>query len=260
MLYSITQCWCPPGPHSWIRTHTPNRWVPAPLSPISIKQAYRYLLVISGIPFGAVVRHPEFCLFVAFVYPDHDKHSITKFVTRLHPQGWIILKSVCSFPDYVDLAIGTCSVLIGIHNSTQSKVEPLLFWMPPTWHPLLLSLFICQPFNVSDYQVSYVCNNLLFDTAFESNGAIATLTSATMAASFPSGLVVLYYLHRRDSNLSCLNGSAVDSLYPQFDGSPNTNLFCGHFGIEFNCGDNCYVRSISPFKFASCSGFTNNLW
>jgi hypothetical protein len=53
---------------------------------------------------------------------------------------------------------------------------------------------------------------------------------------------------------------SLDSLCPQFDGSPNTNLFHCHFGMEFNCNNHTYVRVISPFKFALCFGFTDNLW
>ena len=71
-------------------------------------------------------------LFVAFIHLDHDGCSVTvtKFVTRLHPQGCIISRLVCSFPNHGNSVIATCSVLIGIQDSTQSKVEPLLFWMP----------------------------------------------------------------------------------------------------------------------------------
>ncbi len=32
----------------------------------------------------------KLCLLVAFIHLDHDGCSVTKFVTRLHPQGWII--------------------------------------------------------------------------------------------------------------------------------------------------------------------------
>ncbi len=202
-------------------------------------------------------------LFIAFIHSDHDGCSVTKFVTRLHPQGWIILKLVCSFSDYGDLVIGTCSVLIGIHDSTQLSVEPLLFCMPPTQRPLSLSSFIWQPFNVSDYQVSYARDDSFFDTTTETNGTVAILPSPTLSTSLPSGLIVSYYFHQRDGNSSSLNGFAMlslNSLCPQFNGSPNTNLFCGHFSIEFNCGDHHYVKAISPFKFMSCYGFTNNLW
>ncbi len=202
-------------------------------------------------------------LFIAFIHPDHDGCSVTKFVTRLHPQSWIISKLVCSFPNYGDLVVGTCSVLIGNHNCTQLKVEPLLFCMPPTWRSLSLSSFIWQPFNVSDYQVSYARDDPSFDTTTETNGTVATLPSPTLSASLPSGLIVLYHLHWHDGNSLSFNGSAVlslDSLYPQLDGSPNTNLFCTHFGVEFNCSDHHYLRAITPFEFASCYGFTNNLW
>jgi hypothetical protein len=116
---------------------------------------------------------------------------------------------------------------------------------------------------VSDYQVTYAHNNPSFDTTTETNGTVATLSSLTLSASLPSGLIAIYYLHWRDGNSLSLNGLAVlslDSLCPLFDGSPNTNLFCGRFGVEFNCSDQHYVRAISPFKFASCYGFTDNLW
>jgi hypothetical protein len=116
---------------------------------------------------------------------------------------------------------------------------------------------------VSDYQVSYAHNNPSFDTTTETNSSVATLPSPKLSASLPSGLIVLYYLHWRDGHSLSPNGLAVlslDSLCPQFDGSPNINLFRGHFGIKFNCGNHHYVRDISPFEFAPCHGFTNNLW
>jgi hypothetical protein len=134
--------------------------------------------------------------------------------------------------------------------------------MPTTRRPLSLSSFIWQPFNVSDYQVSYARDNPSFDITTETNGTVATLPSPTLSASLPSGLIALSYLHRRNGNSSSLNGLVVlslESLCPQFNGSPNTNLFWGHFGIEFNCGDHHYVRAVSPFEFASCYGFTDNL-
>jgi hypothetical protein len=46
-------------------------------------------------------------LFIAFVHPDHDGRSVTKFVAQLHPHGWIISKTQCSFPDYGNSVVGT---------------------------------------------------------------------------------------------------------------------------------------------------------
>jgi hypothetical protein len=40
-----------------------------------------------------------------------------------------------------DSVIRTTTVIAGIHNSTQSTVEPLLFKTPPTRCPLTLSSF-----------------------------------------------------------------------------------------------------------------------
>jgi hypothetical protein len=204
----------------------------------------------------------KLCLFIAFVHPDHNGHSMTRFVMQLHPQGWIISRTQCSFPDYGDSVIGTSLVLIGIHNSTQSRVESLMFKMPPTRRPLQLSLFIWQPFNKLEYQLSFACKDPLFDTN-DTNGTVATLPLPTLSDSIPAGLNVLYYLHWCESTSLSLIGSAVvslDSLCPQFDGSPNTNLFHCHFGVEFNCNNHTYVRAISSFEFALCFGFTDNLW
>jgi hypothetical protein len=193
-------------------------------------------------------------LFIAFVHPNQNGCSMTKFVAQLHPQGWIISRTQCSFPDYS--VVGTSLVLIGIHNSTQSKVDPLMFKMPPTRCPLPLSLFIWQPFNTLEYQLSFARSDPSFDTKY-TRGTVATLPLPTLSASIPAELTVLYNLHRRENNSSNLNGLAVislDSLCPQFDGSPNTNLFPYHFGVEFNCNNHTYFRAILPFKFASCFG------
>ncbi len=178
---------------------------------------------------------------------------MTKFVAQLHPQGWIISRTQCSFLDYGGSVVDTSLVLSEIHNSTQSKVDPLMFKMPPTRHLLPLSLFIWQPFNKLEYQLSFVCNNPSFNTN-DTRGTVATLPLPTLSASIPAGLTILYYLHWHENNSLSLNGLAVvslDSLCPQIDGSPNTNLFCFHFGMEFNCNNHTYVRAIMPFKLAS---------
>ncbi len=114
-----------------------------------------------------------------------------------------------------------------------------MFKMPPTWQPLPLSLLIWQPFDKSEYQLSFARIDPSIDT-HDINGTVATLPLPTLLATIPAGLNVLYYLHWHDGNSSSLNGSvmvALDSLCPQFDGSPNTNLFRCRFGMEFNCDD-----------------------
>ena len=59
-----------------------------------------------------------------------------------------------------------------------------------------------------------------------------------------------------------LAGAAVissDGLCPPFDASPNNNLFQHLFGIEFNYDNHSRVRGISPFEFARCFGFIDDL-
>jgi hypothetical protein len=71
MPYGITQHWCPPGPHPCIQEYKPNWWVPDPFSQISIKQAYHYFLVASGICCGTAVRYQE----IAFIHRLHPSWS-----------------------------------------------------------------------------------------------------------------------------------------------------------------------------------------
>jgi hypothetical protein len=71
-------------------------------------------------------------LFAAFVHPDHDGRSVLKFVTKLTSSGWVISSTKISFPDQGDSVIGTMNILVGIHDSTQSKVEALSFRTPPS--------------------------------------------------------------------------------------------------------------------------------
>jgi hypothetical protein len=124
-----------------------------------------------------------------------------------------------------------------------------------------LAAFIWEPFNKSDYSVSFAKDDDSFAT--EANHSItATIPAPSVMASIPDGLRPLYYLHLCDSNLAILAGAAVlslESLCPAFDGSPNTNVFCSRFGVEYHADGHRRVRAISPFKFTSCFGLTDQL-
>jgi len=148
------------------------------------------------------------------------------------------------------------SVIMGIHNSTQSRVEPLTFRFPPSPQPLPLAAYIWQPFNKRKYAVSLSKNDDSF-AADIGTGTIATIPSNSELASFPERSKPIYFLHTRDGDSTVLAGTVVyslDSLCPQFDGSPNSNLFCDRFGIEFHADNHTHVRAISPFEFTSCFG------
>ena len=200
-------------------------------------------------------------LFVAIVHPDHDSRSVSKFVSQLKPDGWIMSTTMCSFPTLGDSITGSASVIVGIHDSTQSQVRPMSFRFPPSPKPLPLAAFVWQPFNKREYAVSLSMTDESFAADVDS-GAVATLPSESVLASLPDTLKPMYYLHARGADSSVLAGAAVlslDSLCPPFDGSPNTNMFRNGFGIEFHAEGHTHVRRFSPFEFTSCFGFIDRL-
>ncbi len=172
---------------------------------------------------------------------------------QLHPSGWVISGTTCSFPDNGDSVIGATTVIVGVHNSTESKVEPVLFKTLPTCRSLTLSSVIWPLFNKTEYQLSYAMNDNSFTDA-NANGTVVLMLPPTIMALLPTGLEVLYHLHLCSDRPGSLNRSAVlslDSLCTPFDGSSNTNLFQHLFGVEFHCNCHTYVRAISPFEFTS---------
>jgi hypothetical protein len=102
--------------------------------------------------------------FVAFVHPDHDGRAITKFMSLLKSSGWVLSTTKCLFPDFGNSIIGTTSVIVGVHDSTQSRVEPMSLWVPPLPQPLPLAAFIWQPFNTQEYSVLFAMKDESFGT------------------------------------------------------------------------------------------------
>ena len=78
----------------------------------------------------------------------------------------------------------------------------------------------------------------------------------------PTGVNVLYYLHRPDHNPSLVIGTgvfSVDGLCPPFAPDKNPNLFGHHCGIEFFRDDHTYVWPISLLEFVSCHKLGNEI-
>ena len=89
-----------------------------------------------------------------------------------------------------------------------------------------------------------------------------TATTTEPRVAIPPGVLVKYYLHDHHSEESMLAGAAVVSsggLCPPFDVSPNKNMFQHLFGIEFHYENHSHIRGISPFEFARCFGFNDDL-
>ncbi len=147
-------------------------------------------------------------LFLVSVHPDHNSRSVSKFANQLSSSGWVIARTACSFPDFGDSVVGRANLIVGVHDSTQSKTEPISFRIPPSPAPMPLAAFIWEPFNKSEYSISFAKDDNSF--ANEANhGMTATVPAPSVMASIPDGLRPLYYLHLRDSNLAILAGAAV---------------------------------------------------
>jgi hypothetical protein len=199
----------------------------------------------------------KLCMFVAFVHPDHDSRSVSKFITQLSNSGWVISSMKCSFPNYGDSVVGTTTIIVGVHMNTQSKVNTLIFRTPPSSQPLPLAAFVWQPFNKKEYGLSFAREDTLFNNDSMPPLHVA-FPLALVSSLLPSCFQPLYYLHLQGSDTTILNGAVVlshDSLCPLFEGSSTTNIFKCYFGIEFHDNDHTYVQPFLPFEFTSCFGF-----
>ncbi len=200
-------------------------------------------------------------LFVAFVHPDHDGRSVSKFVKTLTLSSWVVSSTKISCPDLGDSIIGTTMVLVGVHDSTQSRVEAISFRTPPAPRPLPLAAFVWEPFNCKEYSVLFAKDNKLF-TSDGNNGICATTPSSSVASCMPTGLKVLYLLHRRNAGTECVTGASIlllESLCLPYNCSPNMNLFRCQFGVEFHAERHTHVWLFSPFKFTSCFSLMDSL-
>jgi hypothetical protein len=178
-----------------------------------------------------LIRHLR--LFVAFVHLDHDSRSVSKFISNLTSCGWVLSTTKCTFPDLGDSVVGILSIIVGIHDSTQSKVAPLEFRFPPSPKPLPLAAYIWTPFDKRDFAADI------------GTGLVATTPSESVLASHHKKSKPMYYLHAGGADATVLAGAAVfplDSLCPPFDESPNSNIFCDWFGVELHADGHTHVR------------------
>ncbi len=162
------------------------------------------------------------------------------------------------FPDHGNNIAGHCDILIGAHSSCFSKVEPLELKTGPPISPQPIGLFLWEPFNRMEHSVSLARNNKDFipqDIQF-------TTADPTLEVESEKGVPIKYFIHGHGADESTLCSSAIvstDGLCPAFDAGGNQNMFQHLFGIEFHYDNHTRVRGVSPFEFAWCFGFVDNL-
>ncbi len=195
---------------------------------------------------------------VAIVIPDHDGKCVKSFYNVLKFASWCLLSTETSFPTHGDTISGSCRIIIGIHTSCAPMINPPNLKSPTPSIPRPLGLSLSEPFNRTEHSVSLAMDDVDFmrqDVWFT-----ATLPPSTFI--HPPRVLLKYFLHGGHSDESMLAGAAVvlsDGLCPPFDACPNKNLFQHLFVVEFNYENHSCIRGISPFEFARCFGFIDDL-
>jgi hypothetical protein len=193
-------------------------------------------------------------LFMAFVHPDLDGHSVLCLVNNLSQTGWVTASTRMDFTSYGNTIVGHTTIIVGIHNSTESSVEKIQFKTPSRKLPLHLNSLIWRNFNKVKYGISYGCEDDDFEKEPQT-GSTASLPYNLISISISDGVKPLYFHHAVGSDTSILAGAMVitwDSLCPSFTSAPNCNIFQSHFGVKFLVKGKQYVHRFSSFVYTSC--------
>ena len=66
------------------------------------------------------------------IHPDNDGRSVKTFSSNLKSNGWVLSSTDVFYPDLGDTIAGSCRLIIAIHSSSTSTVNPLLLKRPPS--------------------------------------------------------------------------------------------------------------------------------
>jgi hypothetical protein len=94
-------------------------------------------------------------LFVAFVHPDHDGRSVSRFVSNLSKTGWVTSSTKLEFSSFGDSIVGTTTMIVGVHNSTESTVNKFHLRILPSTPPRRLQSFLWNSFNKAEFGVLF---------------------------------------------------------------------------------------------------------
>jgi hypothetical protein len=143
--------------------------------------------------------------------------------------------------------------------SCAASIEPLLLKHPPAIPSRPLAGFIWEPFNRPEHANSLACDDPRF---VNQDSPKMTITLPRSTTHTPSTIMLKNHIHRAGSDETILVGLdaiSVDGLCPAFNACPNSNIFQTYFGIKFNYDGRSYIQAVSPFEFARCHGFIDQL-
>jgi hypothetical protein len=94
-------------------------------------------------------------IIVVFVHPDHDGQAdSTAFIQELGSDGWLIIVTSISYPDYGISVTCFCWLIAAIHSNTEPSCKVIDFWTPPSIPSWPLAQFIWAPFNWPEHTIS----------------------------------------------------------------------------------------------------------
>ncbi len=97
------------------------------------------------------------------IHPDQDGRSMKTFWSNLKSNGWVLSSTDVFYPDLGDTIAGSCRLIIAIHSSCTSMVNPLHLNRPPSVPTHPIGEFIWEPFNRPEHAISLARNDANYD-------------------------------------------------------------------------------------------------
>jgi hypothetical protein len=122
--------------------------------------------------------------------------------------------------------VDSCTVIIAVHSSAASAVEPLALQTPPLVQAKPVASYLWEPFNKPDHMLCFGQDDAEFNKD-ESSRMTVSAPTLDESDSVPR-VVIKYNIHRAGNNTTILAGSSVIStsgLCLPFEACPNKNLF-----------------------------------
>jgi hypothetical protein len=190
---------------------------------------------------------------VAIVIPDQDGRRVKAFIRGLMTAHWKVLSRDVSFVEIGNSVVDSCTVIIAVHLSSASVIEPIVLKTLPTVQPKPIALYLWEPFNRPDHSLSLGRDDNKFNKD-ESSKMIVSAPKQAKLDSIPH-VLIQYTMHHAGKDATILAGLSIISisgLCPPCKACPNRNLFQHFFGIEFHFDSHTYFCAISTYKFTRC--------
>ncbi len=94
-------------------------------------------------------------LIIAIVIPDHDVRSVRAFIRGLKAAHWKVSPRDTSYVEIGNSVVDSCTVIIAVHSSAASAVEPLALQTPPLVQAKPIASYLWEPFNKPDHMLCF---------------------------------------------------------------------------------------------------------